>query len=131
MDSTTTKEGAKTELWYLATPYTKFPYGLDYAAHDAAKIAAKLIADGENVFSPIVHSHLICHCAKLDPVNHDFWMRVDQAFMEKCDGLIVCMMTSWSRSKGMRKEIDYFKKAGKRIRYFDPETDKFVSEVLN
>lgn len=121
----------KPELWYLATPYTKFPYGIEYAAQHAAKIAAKLIADGENVFSPIVHSHLIAHCSGLDPLNHDFWMHVDKAFMEKCDGLIVCMMASWSKSKGIRVEIDAFKKMGKRIRYYDPETDKFVSEVLN
>lgn len=125
------EKDAKLELWYLASPYTKFPFGIQYAADQVAKIAAKLIADGENVYSPIVHSHFIAHCSGIDPLDHDFWMRVDKAFMQKCDGLIVVMMASWTKSKGMRVEIEAFRKAGKPIRYFDPEVDKFVSEVLN
>lgn len=126
-----TSEDLKPDLWYLATPYTNFIYGVEVAARQAADIAGKLISEGENIFSPIVHSHMIAHIAGIDPLDHDFWMHVDKAFISKCDGLIVAMMPGWTKSKGVRIEIDAFKKAGKPIRWWDPETGLFVSEVLN
>ena len=120
-----------TELWYMATPYSKFYFGIEAAAQMAAKIAGKLLGRGESIFSPIVHSHYIAMICGLDPMDHEFWMETDKAFMERCTGLIVVMMPGWTKSKGVRMEIDAFKRAGKPIRYFNPETDCFVSEVLN
>lgn len=120
-----------TDLWYMATPYSKFFFGLEAAAQQAARIAGVLIRQGENVFSPIVHSHVIAHMNGFDPLDHDMWMEIDKAFMERCTGLIVVMMMGWTRSKGVTMEIEAFRKAGKPIRYFDPETGLFTSEVLS
>lgn len=119
------------DLWYLASPYSKFYFGIESAAQMICKIAGKLIRSGESVFSPIAHSHIIAHVSGIDPLDHDFWMECDKAYMHHCTGLIVVMMPGWTKSKGMRMEIDAFKKAGKPIRWYDPETDLFVSEVLN
>ncbi len=120
-----------TDLWYLATPDTNFPYGINSAAQTAGLMAANLIQKGENIFCPIVHSHFLCVVSGLDPLDHEFWMDVDKAYMEKCTGLIVGMLPTWTKSKGMAMEIAAFKKMGKPIRYFDPETGLFTSEVLN
>ena len=44
-------------LAYLATPYSKYPAGLQQAFVDAAKLAALLLRSGMNVYSPIAHTH--------------------------------------------------------------------------
>lgn len=119
------------KLWYLATPYTNFDYGLDLAFVEACKTAADLIKLGYSVFSPIVHSHTIAYHGKMDPTDHAMWMAIDAPFMERCDGLIVATIKGWSQSKGVRFEIDWFQKAGKPVRYFDPETSTLSSELLN
>jgi Domain of unknown function (DUF1937) len=119
------------KLWYLATPYSKFEWGIEAAAAKAARVTGALMREGWNVYSPIVHSHYIAMLCGLDPLDHDFWMETDKAFMQRCDGLIVAMMQGWTKSKGVRMEIDAFKKAGKPMRYWDPEVNVFVNELLN
>lgn len=116
-------------LWYMATPYTNFEGGLDLAFRDAAKHAARLLQKGFGVYSPIVHSHPIAMFGGIDPTDHALWMAVDKPFMEKCDGLIVCTLPGWSKSKGMRFEIDWFAKEGKPVRYYDPETETIEGVV--
>lgn len=118
-----------TDLWYLATPYSAFPYGINEAAKTAALLSANLLLRGENVYSPIVHSHFICSVSGIDAYDHDFWMRADQPFMERCTGLIVGMLPTWSKSKGVAMEVEYFKREKKPVRYFDPEHDCFVGVV--
>ena len=54
-------------FWYLATPYSKFPGGLDLAAKAASLCAGILIAERVWVFSPIAHSHPIAMASALDP----------------------------------------------------------------
>ncbi|MEP6826877.1 MAG: DUF1937 family protein [Aestuariivirga sp.] len=115
------------KLYYLATPYTNFGYGHTAAFAEAARCAADLIRQGVNVYSPIVHSHPIAELGGLDPVNHDLWMGVDRAFMERCDGIIVATMKGWDSSKGVMFEIDWFTKAGKSVRYYDPKTDTIAN----
>lgn len=118
-----------TRLWYLATPYTHFEGGIDDAFVNASRIAAKLVCQGVNVYAPIVHSHPIAVHGAMDALDHALWMGVDAAFMERCDGMIVGCMAGWESSKGVRFEIDWFRKAGKPIRYYDPETDTLASEM--
>jgi len=101
-------------LWYLGTPYTNFEYGLDAAFVGASKIAAALIRQGVNVYCPIVHSHPIAAHGEMDAIDHDMWMGIDAAFMERCDGMIVGMMPGWMRSKGVNFEIDWFENEGAR-----------------
>ena len=115
------------KLYYLATPYTKFEDGLNMAFAKAAKVAADLIRQGVNVYSPIVHSHPIAAHGNIDPTDHPLWLGIDQAFMERCDGLVVATMNGWTKSKGIRFEIEWFTKAGKSVRYYDPETDALAS----
>jgi hypothetical protein len=107
-------------LVYLATPYTKYKWGLDAAAVDAAKITGRLIQLGVNTFSPIVHSHWVAMAAGIDPIDHEFWLNADEAFMHKSDALLVCRMSGWQESYGVNEEIKYFDKANKPIFYLDP-----------
>lgn len=108
------------ELIYLATPYTKYKWGIDAAAVDAGKVAGRLLTRGVKVFSPIVHAHYISMVTGIDPIDHDFWMRADAAYMNKSDALLVCRMAGWEESFGVNEEIKNFVLSNKPIFHIDP-----------
>lgn len=106
-------------LWYLATPYSKYPAGIEAAFRDAAKATADLLRAGVSVYSPIAHTHPVAVYGKVDPFDHDIWLPFDAAMMERADGIIVLKMTTWDESRGIAYEIEAFKAAGKPIVYLD------------
>ena len=114
-----TKAGTpSTGLWYLATPYAKYPMGKDTAAKHAATLAAELIKNEVAVFCPIAHGHLInLNGGPAD--RHDVWLPLDEMFMQFCVGCIVARMPGYHYSTGVKYEIDWFTKMGRRIIYMD------------
>lgn len=102
---------------YLATPYSKYPGGLDDAWNDACRAAASLLRAGVPVYSPIAHTHPIAVNGGIDPLDYTFWLKIDEAMMAAADELIVVMMPGWERSKGIEHEVRYFTLADKPIRY--------------
>lgn len=109
-------------LCYLATPYTKYPAGIEQAFVDASACAARLLKAGVKVYSPIAHTHPLAIHGGLDPLDHAIWLPFDQAMMEAADALIVAHMDGWHDSYGVNHEIDFFAKAGKPIVHIDPVT---------
>lgn len=109
-------------LVYLATPYSRFPEGLDAAFHGAARLAARLIAAGVTVYSPIAHTHPIAMLGNLDPRDHAMWMKFDAAMMARADALGVAHLAGWRESRGMALEIAEFEAAGKPVFDIDPES---------
>lgn len=107
----------KQLYWYLATPYTKYPLGLEQAYKDACAVAGFLLKHGWNVFCPIAHSHPIAEHGNVGHCDHDFWMRVDRPMMDHACGLMVCEMPGWRESTGVNIEIATFTAAGKPIWY--------------
>lgn len=107
-------------FWYLATPYSKYPGGIEEAFRLAARYAGRLITAGVKVYSPITHTHPIAVEAGLDPYNHDIWMPADQPFMDAARGLIVLKAASWEQSRGIREEIGHFTVASKPIVFTEP-----------
>lgn len=105
------------KLIYLATPYTRYPRGLDAAFEDAAAIAGILIKRGLAVFSPICHSHPIAKYGGIDAVDHELWMRIDREMWDRCDELLVAKMDGWDQSRGVAAEIEYFLKRGAPVTY--------------
>ena len=108
-------------FYYLGTPYSKYPAGLEAAFVEAARIAGVLIAAGLPIFSPIAHSHPIAMHGGLDPLAHEIWLRLDKHMMRAAEGLIVAEMDGWEESHGLAHEIDYFEAMDKPIFYLDPE----------
>lgn len=113
-------------LCYLATPYSKYPLGIEQAFEDAAALAAALVRAGIKVYSPIAHTHPIAVHGGIDPLDHAVWMPFDEAMMAKADLLIVAQMTGWEESKGIAIEIEVFERARKPIFLFDPELCAFA-----
>lgn len=107
--------------YYLATPYSKYPEGIEAAFIAACKITAKLIAAGTPVYSPIAHTHPVAIHGGMDPLDHNIWLPADKPLMDGALGLIVAKLPSWESSYGISVEIEAFKKAGKPIRYLEPE----------
>lgn len=105
---------SKTTLAYLASPYSNLD--LVNAWIDASVIAGRLLRSGVRVFSPIAHAHAIAlHCQDIDPLDHAFWLPICEAFMERCDVLIVAHMEGWQESKGIAHEVAFFERARKPI----------------
>lgn len=107
--------------WYLATPYSKYPHGIEAAFHLACKNTALLIRSGIRVYSPIAHTHPVAIHGGLDPLDHTIWIPADLPFMKNAMGLIVLMAESWEISKGIKIEIDEFEQTGKPVLYMEPD----------
>lgn len=110
------------KFWYLATPYSKFPAGIEAAFVVACQAAALLIRAGVRVYSPIAHTHPIAVHGGIDPYAHEIWLPADEPFMDAARGLIVLRAESWEKSYGISKEIEHMQKLGLTIIYMDPGT---------
>lgn len=109
-----------TKLWYLASPYTKFKDGIDRAFVEASKNAAWLANKGIFTFAPIAHTHPIALYGNIDCYDYEIMLKWDFTFIDRCDGLIVCMMDGWDKSYGVSKEIEYCLSLHKPVYYMRP-----------
>jgi len=110
----------KPGLWYVGSPYSSYPDGMQRAFEDVAKIAGALFKMGVPVFCPITHGHPLSQYGDVEPGDHDLWMPLDALFMNACVGLIVARMPLWHQSKGLRMEMEAFQAAGKPILLLTP-----------
>jgi hypothetical protein len=107
--------------YYLASPYSKYPLGIEKAWQHICEQAALLIEAGVPIYSPIAHTHPIAVYGKIDPYAHDIWLPADLPLMQQASGMIVCMMETWDKSYGISEEIKEFTKLGKPIIYMTPD----------
>ncbi len=84
--------------WYLATPYSKYPEGMDRAFQEASAVAGWLLKKKIHTFCPIAHSHPISLYGGIPPEAHDVWPPAAKPFMVAASGLIVCMLAGWRES---------------------------------
>lgn len=103
--------------WYLASPYTAHPGGIEAAYEAACRAAARLIAAGVPVFAPVAHSHPVATHGGLDPLDHAIWLPADQPMMDGAGGLLVLTLAGWDRSHGVRHEVDAIAGAGRPVQY--------------
>ena len=109
-----------TGFWYIATPYSKYPDGLD-AAHDlAVEVRDLLIASGVRCFSPVAFCHETAKTLGLNPHDHDIWLPVCAPIMAHAKGLIMVRAVSWANSHGMGVEFKMFVASGRPVVYVDP-----------
>lgn len=107
-------------FYYLATPYSKFPGGIEAAYVAACEQAAVLVRAGVPVFCPIAHTHGPAIHGGIDPLSHEIWLPADAPFMKAACGIIVCKLESWETSYGVAHEIAAFRNAGKPAYYMEP-----------
>ena len=110
----------KATYWYLSTLYRKHPGGPEKAYSDACKLTAYFIRSGTPVFSPIVHSHPLTKIATALACDYYPWLQLDEHYLEGAYGLFVATYRHWDESEGVNFEIDYMKRMGRPVVYFDP-----------
>lgn len=107
---------------YLASPYS----------HPAAKMrrlrylavmekAAELMENGQPVFCPIAHNHILAEYLRPDLLlDFDFWMDMDLPMVEQSSAVWVYALPGWDASRGVEREIEYTKQLGKPLRIVFP-----------
>ena len=108
-------------FWFLATPYSKYPHGLDAAFRLAARQRGLLVRAGIPVFSPIVHSHAVAMECGIDPYDHAIWLPAETPMRRAASGIILLRAESWEISFGMKLEYEEFRAAGKPTIWMDPD----------
>src|SRR5690242_17798656 len=94
------------ELVYIASPYTS-PYESVMATRyvEACKATAFLMKEGKQVFSPIVHSHVLAKSYGL-PNTWQFWEKPSFVMLDRCDALYVLKIGGRDASVGVKAEIE-------------------------
>jgi len=116
---------------YLAIPYSKIDKQYSYELVNKATIY--FINKGNNVYSPITHTHPLVMMG-LDGA-WDFWAECDYQFIDWADEIVVVIPpvdNGWQlveESVGVQAEIKYGKKTGKPVKYFDYETKMWVKKI--
>jgi hypothetical protein len=112
------------DIIYLACPYTDENSSLRKRRFQAATdAAARLISKGLIVYSPITMTHPIDSvlAGRGATLGSDYWVSFDEAFMDACAEMMILRMDGWEKSSGIKREIAYFEKMGKRITFLDVE----------
>lgn len=110
---------------YLAAPYTHKEISVRRSRFFATtKAAAALIDRGHIIMSPLIMTHPIDQILYKDggQLNSGYWIRFDEAFMSNCAELWILTLDGWKKSKGIRREIEFFEKRGRPVIYLDAKT---------
>lgn len=102
------------KLIYLVSPYTHPDLAVRQDRFDAAcRACVALIAQGFNVFSPIVHSHPLTEHG----MGGDWstWEAIDQDWIDRCDEVHVLTLDGFRSSVGVRAEVEYARSIDKPV----------------
>lgn len=107
------------ELIYLACPYTHKNREVMIQRFEAVnKVAARLMAEGKYVFSPISHTHPIAEAGSL-PRDWEYWEGYDRRVLKCCDRIIVACLPGWTESTGVKAEMKIGQEMGIPIEFLE------------
>lgn len=108
-------------LIYVGSPYSNPDDSIRIKNFEIVSLyTAKLIAAGENVFSPISYGHMMVGFCDM-PTDFNFWNNFCLAFLSKCDELIVLTIPGWENSIGLAAEIKFCNENNIPVRYVSCE----------
>ena len=122
----------RSELTYLAVPYSHSDRYVRVARWIAAnQTAAKLMAVGQYIFSPISHTHPIAEASNgALPVGWDYWEKFDRQYLSFCKKIIVLRIPGWEESKGVQAEIKIGTEMGIPVEYMDWDMPAKYEEIV-
>lgn len=121
----------RKRLTYLACPYSHKERYMMVARHLLVnRFAAKLMAEGHFVFSPISHTHPIADEQNL-PRGWEFWECYDKTMIGCCDDLLVLCLPGWETSTGVQAEIKIAEDMGIPIDYAQYELTPTIEEMVD
>jgi len=110
---------SRKPLVYLACPYSHPDRSVRVARFQAVnKVAARLMGEGQFIFSPISHTHPIAEAGDL-PLSWEYWATYDRAILSECHKLIVLKLEGWKESAGIKGEVQIATELGLQIEYLD------------
>jgi hypothetical protein len=116
---------------YLASPYTaKTKEEMEENYQRVLNLTGKIISKRHNVWSPIVHTHLLALQFDL-PKDFEFWKNYNHDFIRRCDALWVVCLPGWKDSKGVADEISFAKTIGIPVVLIDEDTNLLTENDLN
>lgn len=101
---------------YLACPYTGTPEQRASRVMAANTVTARLMREGNVVFSPITHGHAIAEQCGL-PQDWPFWMAQCVPFLEWADCMVVVKADGWMESRGVQQELKLASEMGKPVEF--------------
>jgi hypothetical protein len=108
-------------LIYLAAPYTHKDRAVMVERFEKINVvAARLMATGLYVFSPISHTHPIADAGEL-PRGWEFWNGYDRVMLSRCNNIHVLTLDGWKESTGVNAEIQIAREFGMPVYYITPE----------
>lgn len=116
---------------YLAAPYSHpIPAVRELRYAQTNAFAARLMMQGEAVFSPISQSHEIArYMGERYVLDHDFWMKMDLPVLAKARRLFVLALEGWEESRGVEAEMRFAGMAGIPITLVDPGTADYPVHI--
>jgi hypothetical protein len=89
---------------YIASPYSHpDPEVREWRFRSVCWYAGECLARGEDVFSPIAHTHPIAENHDL-PAGWDFWKKIDTTMLRMARELRVLKLPGWEESVGVKEE---------------------------
>ena len=108
-----------TPILYLATPYSHADHDArEYRHLMACQAAAKLIASGHVVLSPVAHSHPIAETGRIDG-SWATWEKQCLTLLDACTYMVVLQLPGWDKSTGIKAELAHCAKVCKPVIYTD------------
>lgn len=105
---------------YLACPYTSSNSEIENQRFEIANlVAAKLMNEGNFVFSPISQCHPISRAGGL-PSDWEYWKEYDRKILSICSEMRIIQIVGWHTSIGVRGEIEIANELNIPISFIDP-----------
>jgi hypothetical protein len=114
---------------YLAIPYSHTDDEIkDLRFEIANAVSARLMKEGEVIFSPISHSHPMVKYGL--PGDWNYWKNQDIMFLNVCSEFCVVMLEGWEESTGVSSEIAHMEQRGIDVQFIDPYADETIRELV-
>ena len=107
---------------YLASPYSHPSPAVRQERYEAVvRAAARLMLDGQVVFSPIAHSHPVETLGMPAPQSGAFWMKQDLALLRHAERLLILALPGYEDSAGIKQEIEFALSKNIPVELLQPE----------
>lgn len=99
---------------YLASPYSHPDPAVREQRYQTVCFAcAKLMKEGNLVYSPIAHTHGICLAGGGSQTAFIHWEKLDKEMIRLCDQFWILRMEGWENSEGIKSELAYAMSIGR------------------
>lgn len=91
---------------YLASPYSHDSDVIRLQRYEAVLDYVAKVITTQVIYSPIMHFHDLAERYSF-PKGYDFWQRVNEGILFRCNALHVLMLDGYEESTGVNAEIKF------------------------